>query len=76
METIKRELGKMVKRVRKGKGLTREKFSEIIDISIRQLAKIEDGEAFVSAKSLSRICRACKIQPSDLFDFDLDSAKG
>ena len=52
---IKNLLGKKVKRLRKMRGYTQEKFAEMIDITPRNLNRIESGENFVTAETLDKI---------------------
>ena len=54
-------IGKMIKRVRKEKGMTKTKLSELTDINIGHLTHIEKGERNPSHKTLRAICKAMKI---------------
>jgi transcriptional regulator with XRE-family HTH domain len=45
---IKNLLGEKVKRLRKMRGFTQEQFAEMIDITPRNLCRIESGENFVT----------------------------
>lgn len=49
---VKVLLGEKVKRFRKMKGYTQEKFAEMIDITPRNLNRIESGENFVSSDTI------------------------
>ena len=65
--SIKKELGKKIKRIRISKGYTQEKLSELADISQRALSKIEIGENFVTAETLDKLLIALDITADELF---------
>lgn len=65
--TIKKELGKKIKRIRILRGYTQEKLSELADISQRALSKIEIGENFVTAETLDKLLIALDITAEELF---------
>ena len=67
---FKKSFGEKVKRVRKKRGLTQEQLAELIDISPRNLSKIEVGECFVKAETLEKILKALNISSEDLFATD------
>lgn len=72
MDYIKKGFGNNLKDLRKLKNLTQEKLSELVGINLRQLARIEAGESFVTAETLYNICCILEISPSVLFDFELE----
>ena len=49
------EIGERVRKIREELGMSREKFSEMIDISNVFLGQIERGERLLSIKTLSKI---------------------
>jgi len=65
--SIKKELGKKIKRIRVQKGYTQERLSELADISQRALSKIEIGENFVTAQTLDKLLVALDITAEELF---------
>lgn len=65
--SIKKELGKKIKRMRIEKGYTQEKLSELIDVSQKALSSIETGENFVKAETLDKILEAFDITAEELF---------
>ncbi len=71
MEIIKKNFGEQLKFYRKLKNLTQEKLAEKIGINLRQLARIESGESFVSTETLYNICNILEISPKLLFDFNI-----
>ena len=66
---IKQLLGKRIKELRTQKGYTQEYLSEQIGIGQRNLSKIECGNNFVTAETLSKLLKALNIDAKDLFDF-------
>ena len=72
MDIIKRGFGEQLKVMRKIKGLTQESLAERIGINLRQLARIEAGESFVSSQTLYKICNVLEVSPMALFNFDLE----
>ena len=65
--SIKKELGKQIKKMRTANGYTQEKFSEMIDISQRALSSIELGVNFVTADTLDKILNVFDITAQELF---------
>ena len=66
---IKKEVGSKIAKLRKSKGLTQEKFAELIDINISSLSNIETGNNFPSPQTFEKIIKKLKINPQDLFTF-------
>ena len=72
METnrnIKKLLGRRIKEIRIRKGMTQEKLAELVGIGERNLSKIECGNNFITAETLSNILSALDIEASELFSF-------
>ena len=72
MDIIKKRFGEQLKTLRKLKNYTQEALSEAIGINLRQLARIEAGESFISSDTLYKICETLDISPKTLFDFSLE----
>lgn len=64
---IKKSFGKKVKRLRQKRKLTQEKLAELIDISPRNLSKIEVGDCFVKAETLEKLLVALDVSMEELF---------
>ena len=64
---IKKVFGEKVKRIRKKRNLTQEQLAELIDISPRNLSKIEVGACFVKAETLEKLLKALDISTEELF---------
>ena len=71
MNVIKKGFGNRLKILRKSQNLTQEKLAEKIGINLRQLARIEAGERFVTADTLFNICKVLGISPNVLFEFEI-----
>jgi transcriptional regulator with XRE-family HTH domain len=67
---VKVLLGEKVKRLRKMRGYTQEKFAEMIDITPRNLNRIESGENFVSSDTLDKILSTLNVSADVLFSFE------
>ena len=66
---LKRNIGKRIKEIRKKRGLSQEKLSELVDIEQNTLSYIETGNKFCSAETLEKLIIALKIEPEELFKF-------
>lgn len=64
---IKKSFGEKIKRLRKKKNLTQEQLAEMIDISPRNLSKIEVGDCFVKAETLEKLLTALNVSTEELF---------
>lgn len=69
MENTKLALGKRIRELRVQKGLTQEKFAELLGIDQRSVSNIECGNTFPS-KTLFKIAEVLEIRLKDLFDFE------
>lgn len=66
---LKRNIGKRIKEIRKKRGLSQEKLSELVDIEQNTLSYIETGNNFCSVETLEKLINALKIEPEELFNF-------
>lgn len=66
---LKKDIGTRIKEIRKKRGLSQEKFAELVDISQNTLSYIETGNHFCSAETLEKIITALEVEPNELFDF-------
>jgi len=69
LENQKCLMGLKIKNFRKQKGYTQEKLSEILNIDISGLSKIENGKSFPSVETVCKLMETLKIPPQELFDF-------
>ena len=59
-----------IKKLRKLHKLTQEKMSELIDIDVRQIARLEAGESLPSVETLIKIAKVLSVTPNDLLIFE------
>ena len=67
---IKKAFGEKLKRIRNKRKLTQEQLAEIIDMSPKNLSKIEVGASFVSSETLEKIMFALNVTAEELFAND------
>ena len=72
MNNLKRAFGQKIKSLRKDKQITQDVFAGKIDLSPRQLIRIENGENFPSADTLAKISKALNTELKKIFDFIWD----
>ena len=75
-------VGLQIRKLRKKKGLTQEKFTEIAHLSASQLSQIENGQATANVATLWSIARALEVDIARLFprlnpieDFEITRAE-
>lgn len=61
-------MGLKIRNIRKEKGFTQEKLSEILNIDISGLSKIENGKCFPSVETIYKIIKKLEISPNELFN--------
>ncbi len=59
----------MIKEYRKKLGLTQEKLAELLDISPRQLQRIESGQTETSLKTLKKLIKILDISDEDIVNY-------
>lgn len=69
MKNLKEAFGHRLREIRKGKNYTQETLAEMIDLSPRQLIRIENGENFPSAETLGKLSLFLNIELESLFRF-------
>ena len=67
------QIGERVRKVREDLHMSREKFSEMIDVSDVFLGQLERGERSLSTKTLVKIVKFTGF-PSDFFLFGIDKS--
>lgn len=65
----RKTFGQKIKNLRKLQKYTQERLSEMIDIDVRQVARIEAGESLPSIETLIRMCEVLNVTPNDLLGF-------
>jgi transcriptional regulator with XRE-family HTH domain len=66
----KKLLGARIKELRKLKGLTQDKLSELVSIESKHLSRIEVGGSYPSLDTLEKIAKALKVEMKDFFEFE------
>jgi len=69
MKNTKELLGRRIRELRKGAGLSQQQLSEEIGIESKYLSRIERGGAFPYVETLEATAQALKVDLKDLFDF-------
>lgn len=72
MNNLKEGFGQRLREIRKSRKLTQETLSEMLDLSPRQLIRIEQGYNFPSVETLSKISLSLNVDLKSLFDFKWD----
>ncbi len=67
--TTRELLGARIKELRKKKGLTQDKLSEMIDIDPKHLSRIEVGGSYPSLETLDKMSIVLKVDLKDFFEF-------
>lgn len=69
MRNLKEAFGFKLKNLRKNKKYTQEALAEMLDLSPRQIIRIENGENFPSVETLGKISLLLNVPLQNLFDF-------
>ncbi|MCR4779932.1 MAG: helix-turn-helix domain-containing protein [Ruminiclostridium sp.] len=67
MDSIAVTFGQRVRSIRKQRGLSQERLSEMCDLHPTYIGQIERGEKNASLETIMRICRGLNVSPSELF---------
>lgn len=73
--SFKKNFGLRLKTLRKQKGYSQEKFSEMIGVAQNTLSNIENGVHFCSSDTIDNILNALETTPKNLFDFGYTDQK-
>lgn len=68
--SLKEQLGKNIKYYRSIRKLTQEQLADAVGIHDKNISKIENGNNFPSAETLTAIVKALNIEYYELFLFD------
>jgi transcriptional regulator with XRE-family HTH domain len=58
LAALQKEFGANVRRQRNSKGMTQQRLSELADLSLRNIARIEAGEINILMTTVVRLCKA------------------
>ncbi len=67
---LKKVLGQRIQDLRKSKKLTQDKLAELVGIDPKNISKIEKGNNYPTAETLSSIAQALDVEIYELFLFD------
>jgi len=70
MDSCKKMLGKRIKELRKSRGLTQEKLSELIGLEPNHISKIEAGIHFPQPEKLDTLAQIFEIPVKELFNYE------
>ena len=59
----------MIKKYRKLRGYTQEQLAEILDMSVRQIQRIDNNSSGISLETLQSLVNALDISKDDLYTF-------
>lgn len=68
-------IGENLKRIRKAKGLTQDKLSELTNISITSIQRYESGKRQPTVESVNKIAAALEVSVFELLDNKYDKAE-
>ena len=75
MDKHTKNMGQLIKRLRKAKGWTQAEVAAMIDTDATNIGRVERGLQHLSLQRLYALCGALQISPADLFS-DSDPASG
>jgi len=67
--TLRKRFGQRILGIRRQKGMTQERFAELLDMSVDFLSLIERGRNAPSFGTLEKMAKRLRMEPRDLFDF-------
>jgi transcriptional regulator with XRE-family HTH domain len=70
--TLRKKFGLRLRDIRAQRGMTQERFAEVLNISVDFLSLVERGISAPSFETLERIAKRLKMPVTDLFKFDMD----
>ncbi len=76
MKTTKELLGARIRELRKARGLSQERLSEMIEVEPRHMSRIERGWSYPSLDRLERIAVALEVPLKTFFEFGHLEEKG
>ena len=70
MDDIKKLLGNRIKEIRKLRGMTQDKLSDIVNIEVPNISNIENGKYYPTSENLQKIADALNVRPYELYMFE------
>lgn len=68
---IIKALGQRIREIRLEKGLSQQSLANLCDLELSQINRIELGLINTSVSHVAIICEVFRMQPRELFDFDI-----
>jgi transcriptional regulator with XRE-family HTH domain len=70
MRKFKKEFGQHLKIIRENTKLTQEELAELLDYSVVNISRVENGHVFPSLEVILAYSKAFNLEVKDLFDFN------
>ena len=69
MATLRKRFGARLREIRAQRGMTQERFAEVLDISVDFLSLVERGISAPSFETIEKMSRRLRVSVADLFTF-------
>jgi len=66
-QSVNKNIGRNVKKLRKAKGITQEQLAEAIDVQRNFITSIETGKTFISCEVLVKLSNYFNVEPAFFF---------
>jgi len=73
--TLRKQFGFRLRKIRAERGMTQERFAEVLNISVDFLSLMERGISAPSFETLERIGKCLRMPVAELFTFNLASTR-
>ena len=75
MSSIKKQLGKRIKEIRKSKNITQEQLAEKVGIGTANISYIENGKFAPTIENFEKIADVLEVEPYELYMFSPQKSK-
>ncbi len=72
MKELKAEIGKQLKKLRKQAGVSQNRLSELADLSVESISRLERGVQLPGIETFHRLAQALGVPFSEFFQISLD----
>ena len=66
---LRKKFGKRLRYLRRDRDITQEKLSELTDISVHFISRLETGQSSPSLETIVKLARALDVEVAELFKF-------
>ena len=66
---ISKKFGKRLQEIRKMRGLTQDKLSELVNIDVTNISRIENGTQFPRKENIEELAKILNVEIKELFNF-------